>query len=346
MRNLFTLITSLFLMFVGTIVAHAQKVGIFIGYESVSQIVDDDEKAAAEWFQQNYPEGVVVTPTTTDKIAELTTLWIPVDRLGISQGWKNLPAAYRSDKVIAAITNHVKAGGCLYLTTHATQLVVGIGRVSDTYAPGIFGAGEGGMNPDIWGINAQIGCNPDLANQYDHRSHPIYNGLSTNSSLYTDHEIYPLIGNGWKEDHNCKWDFNGIAGLEDAPNKLADFEDKTNSSVIGAWQHVTDYACAGVIEFKPEGEYKGTVLCNGIAAYEFNENDAPNIYQDNIDLLTKNSIDYLTSVSKKVSTAISQVIAQDGNKDANVYYTISGARVVKPTIPGVYVVNHKKVVIK
>ncbi len=346
MKHLFTLMTSMVLMFVGTIVANAQKVGIFIGYETISQIEDDDELAAAEWFQQNYPEGVIVTPSTIDKIEDLSTLWIPIDRLGISAGWQKLPAAYSSDKVIAAITSHVKEGGSLYLTTHATQLVAGIGRVSAAYAPGIFGSGEGGMNPDVWGINAQIGCNPDLPNQYDHRSHPIYKDLATISDLYSDHEIYPLIGNGWKEDHNCKWDFNAIAGLEDNPNKLADFEIKTNSSVIGAWQHVTDYACAGVIEFKPEGEYKGTVLCNGIAAYEFNENDAPNIYQDNVNLLTKNSIDYLISVSDKVPTAISQVTVQDGAKSADVYYTVSGTRVANPTTPGVYVVNHKKVVIK
>ncbi len=347
MKHLSTLIASLFLLFAGSMVSYAQKVGIFIGYESISQIEDDDEKAAAEWFQQNYSDGVIVTPTTLDKIGDLFTLWIPIDRLGISVGWKNLPITYRSTETITAITNHVKAGGSLYLTTHATQLVAGIGRVSDTYAPNIFGAGEGGMNSDVWGVNAQIGCNPDLANQYDHRSHPIYKGLGVNSGLYTDHEIFPLIGSGWKEDHNCKWDFNAAAmGLEETPDKVVDFENKTNSSVIGAWQHVTDYACAGVIEFKPEGEYKGTVLCNGIAAYEFNENDATNIYQDNINLLTKNSIDYLTSISKKVSTGITQVNTVAEAKNADVYYTISGARVTKPTTPGIYVVNHKKVVIK
>lgn len=344
MKHLSTLIASLFLFFAGSVVSYAQQVGIFIGYESIDQIEDDDEKAAAEWFQQNYSDGVIVTPTTLDKIGDLSTLWIPIDRLGISAGWKNLPNAYRSTDAIEAVTNHVKAGGSLYLTTHATQLVVGIGRVSDTYAPGIFGAGEGDMNSDVWGINAQIGCNPDLPNHYDHRSHSIYKNLETNSDLYADHEIYPLIGNGWKEDHNCKWDFNGIAGLEDNPNKLADFENKTNSSVIGAWQHVTDYACAGVVEFKPEGEYKGTVLCNGVAAYEFNENDAPNIYQDNINLLTKNSLDYLTSISKKVSTGIKQVDSMVGSKEADVYYTVSGTRVAKPTAPGIYVVNHKKIV--
>lgn len=324
----------------------AQKVGLFIGYESVSQIEDDDEMVAAQWFERNYPDGVIVTPTKLSEISDLSTLWIPIDRVGISAGWKNLPAAYRSSEVIDAIAAYVKAGGSLYLTTHATQLVVAIGRVSATYAPNIFGSGEGGINSDVWGINAYLGCNPDLAEKYDHRSHPIYSGLDSNTTTYEDHDFFPLIGAGWKEDHNCKWDFNGISGLEANPDKLADFEQKTNSSVIGAWQHVTDYACAGVVEFKPEGEYKGTILANGIAAYEFNENDAPNLYQYNISLLTKNSIDYLTSISQKVPTAISDISSESDASAADACYSISGVQVSKPLASGIYIINHKKVVIK
>ena len=313
--------TNLFLLALllvcGSQLVRAQKVGMFIGYESVDAIQDDDEKAAAEWFQSTYGGngGVkVYTPNniSTLNVNEVKALWVAIDRKGLAVGWKKLPAEFVSDKAIASLTKYVKEGGNLYLTNHATQLVVGIGRVSDIYAPNIFGSGEGGVNPDVWGINAQIGCNPDLPNHYDHRNHPIYKDLTVNSELYTDHGIYPLIGNGWKEDHNCKWDFNGISGLEDNPNKLADFENKTTSSVIGAWQQVTDYACAGVVEFKPEGDFKGTILCNGIAAYEFNQNDRANLYQDNIYKLTSNSLDYLKSLNTQAS--ITAPITVDGTK--------------------------------
>ena len=34
--------------------AMAQKLGMFIGYDNVNAIEDDDEKAAAEWFNTNY----------------------------------------------------------------------------------------------------------------------------------------------------------------------------------------------------------------------------------------------------------------------------------------------------
>ena len=356
MKCLSTFFASLCLFCAGTMASQAQNIGLFIGYESINEIEDDDEKAAAVWFQETYNDGTgyIITPKTLNKIDSVSTLWIPIDRVGLSSGYKNLPAAYT--KAIDEITKHVKEGGSLYLTTHATQLVAGIGRVSDTYAPNLFGSGEGGTNADTWGINAQIGCNPDLANHYDHRNHAIYKNLVSDTTTYTDHSFFPLIGNGWKEDHNCKWDFNASAmGLEDNPNKLADFELKTNSSVIGAWQHVTDYACAGVIEFNPEGEYKGTVLCNGIAAYEFHQNAtdgtttaiSSNAYQAQVELLTKNSLDYLTSISKKKNTATAAMTIMEDNKGDNIYYTISGIRVAgKPTTPGIYVVNHKKVIIK
>ena len=71
-------------------------------------------------------------------------------------------------------------------------------------------------------MNAQIGITQD--EPYDHSSHEIFTGLAKNNTLYADHSFFPLQGAGWKEDHNCKWDFNAEAyGLEDTPNKLANF---------------------------------------------------------------------------------------------------------------------------
>ena len=177
---------------------------------------------------------------------------------------------------------------------------------------------------------------------YDHRTHAIYNGLETNTTTYEDHEFFPLIGAGWKEDHNCKWDFNAVAGLEDNPNKLADFEQKTSSTVLGAWQHVVDYACAGVIEFHPTADFKGTILCNGIAAYEWNQNNATNAYQSNIEKLTANSLNYLKSLG--TATAIKGVVNNTA-KDSRIY-NLKGQYVgtsLNVLPKGVYVMGGKKV---
>lgn len=82
MRKFFTTLfaTISFLGFFQNV--SAQKVGLFIGYESVSQIEDDDEMVAAQWFESNYPDGVIVTPTKLSEISDLSTLWIPIDRVG------------------------------------------------------------------------------------------------------------------------------------------------------------------------------------------------------------------------------------------------------------------------
>ena len=269
--------------------------------------------------------GKIYTPSTisTLSVNQVKALWIAIDRVGLAGGWGNLPEAFRNEETINALKSYVKAGGNLLLTTHATQLVVALSRVSDIYAPGIFGSGNGGENPDVWGINAMIGCNPDFADHYDHRSHPIYQNLAVNSDMYRDHSIYPLIGNGWKEDHNCMWDFNGIAGLENNPNKLVDFENKTNSSVIGTWQHVTDYACAGVIEFKPTADYKGTILCNGIAAYEWHQNNTTNPYQDNIEKLTGNCLDYLKTLGNTAASTTASITVDGKESYWGTFYSSS-----------------------
>ena len=148
MKKLF-MIAALMLLMSATMYAQTKKVGLLIGSEEVSAIESADERAAAEWFQSTYPEGVIVTPETLSEIANLSTLWVAIDRIGIPAGWTNLPESFRTNDVINALAKHVKAGGSLLLTNHATQLTVPIGRIDAAYAPNIFGSGEGGDNSTI-----------------------------------------------------------------------------------------------------------------------------------------------------------------------------------------------------
>lgn len=48
----------------------------------------------------------------------------------------------------------------------------------------------------------------------------------------------------------------------------------------------------------PSGDYKGTILCNGLAAYEWNCEG--NEFVDNIKKFTENSISYLATIDKKI----------------------------------------------
>lgn len=136
-----------------------------ITYNSPEEIEDDDEKASYAWFKKQFVNGKVVTPAmlTSEDLSVYDVIWVHIDRVGIGAGWDKLPL---STDAIAALTTYYKNGGNLFLSNHATQLVVPLGRTER--APGIFADGEGGDGADVWTINANIGM------EYDHRSHPVF----------------------------------------------------------------------------------------------------------------------------------------------------------------------------
>lgn len=267
------------------------RVGYLIAENSVSEIEDDDERAAATWFQTHYASnGDILTPADLSSLdpANYSMLWIQIDRVGIGQGWQNLPAALVSDDAIASLTNYVKDGGNLLLTKHATQLLVPIGRIDSAYTPNSFSDGEGGEGDDIWTINAILG--PSMDHTYDRRSHSIFSGLTTSDQY--EWETYPMEGPGWREDHNCMWDCNAF-GFSGEPDVVYNFEETTTSTVLAVWGHVADFCVAGIVEFTPTGDYAGRIIANGMSAYEWNQNSGTNPYQSNLETLTANCINYL-----------------------------------------------------
>lgn len=274
------------------------KVGMLIAANSEAELEDDDEIAAVNWFKQTYGDkGQVLTAADAAKInpSDYPMLWIQIDRVGLGKGMNNLPACINSGSLLAKLTEYVKDGGNLLLTKHATQLVAGLGRIENKFDVTIFSDGNGGEGTDIWTTNAVIGsgCSP----AYDHRGHSIFSGLEVMpKGVQYDHDSYPLEGPGMREDHNCMWDLNayGLPTLApDAKNVVDAFERITNSTVLATWGHVSDYCCAGIVEFNPTDEYKGRIIAIGLSAYEFNQNSGINQYQKNTETLTKNSIDYL-----------------------------------------------------
>ena len=269
------------------------KVGYLIPYNSINEIEDDDEKAAAEWFLSNYSNGVILTPDSLSSLnpTNYSVVWINIDRVGINVGYKNLPADLVTDEAISDLKNYYDAGGNLFLTKDATQLIAAIGRINAKFAPGLFSSGAGSTNNDIWATNAVIGSGQDKS--YDHRPHAIFSGLTTDTSVY-GYETYPLLGPGWKEDHSCMWDLNSY-GLttSDGDNVVLAFQNVTNSTVLATWGQVVDYCCGGIIEYPPIGEIYGRCIAIGLSAYEWNQNSGTNIYQSNIEKLTMNSLNYL-----------------------------------------------------
>ena len=256
------------------------KVGIFI--EKTTGL-DDDEQAAYDWFHNSYKPGhglekVVFTP---DNISDLNAndvkvLWIPINRQGNNIADVQPSAIYDH---VETLKKYVQSGGNLYLTNHATLLTSAIGRIDEKYKPNTVSYGAPGENKDAWGVN------PRFADM-DYRGHVLYSDFVAGSK----NDNYFLNSGTSKEDHNCLW--TGVSSY------YTDFIKATNSHILGKWSENGDTNNFGVVEFMPSGDYKGTILCNGLAAYEWSCED--NKYVDNIKRFTENSISYLVTIDKKI----------------------------------------------
>lgn len=256
------------------------KVGIFI--EQTTGL-DDDEQAAYDWFHNSYKPGyglekVVFTPDNINSLSanDVKVLWIPINRQGDNESVVKPSAIYNH---VETLKKYVQDGGNLYLTNHATLLVSVIGRIADRYKPNTVTYG----NPINIRIEDPWGVNPRFADM-DYRGHVLYSDFNAGSKEFN----YFLNSGPSREDHNCLWkDFN-----------YTDFINATNSHILGKWSDNGDTNNFGVVEFMPSGDYKGTILCNGLAAYEWNCNG--NKYVDNIKKITENSISYLATIDKKI----------------------------------------------
>lgn len=255
------------------------KVGIFI--EKTTGL-DDDEQAAYDWFHKFYKpgHGLEKVEFTPDNISNLNAkdvkvLWIPINRQGDNESVVKPSAIYNH---VETLKTYVQNGGNLYLTNHATLLVYEIGRITQ-YKPNTVSYGVPvENNTDAWGVN------PRFADM-DYRGHVLYSDFVAGSK----NDNYFLNSGTSKEDHNCLW--TGVSSY-------TDFIKATNSHILGKWSENGDTNNFGVVEFMPTEVYKGTILCNGLAAYEWNCND--NKYVDNIKKFTENSISYLATIDKKI----------------------------------------------
>lgn len=255
------------------------KVGIFV--EKTTDL-DDDEQAAYDWFYNDYNPGhglekKVFTPGNIDELNanDVKVLWIPINRQGDNEDVVKPSAIY---KHVETLEKYVQDGGNLYLTNHATLLTSAIGRIEEQYKPNTVTYGAAGKNFDTWGVN------PRFADM-DYRGNVLYSGFEAGSE-----ELNYFLNSGTpKEDHNCLW-----TNVSDYKK----FIENTTSHILGKWSYNGETNNFGVVEFMPKGVYKGTILCNGLAAYEWNCEG--NKFVNNIKKFTENSISYLATIDKKI----------------------------------------------
>ena len=259
--------------------------------DDIDDLESDEEKGAALWFKENYVdtgEGnfMKLEDLTNINPGEVSMIWIHVDRVGIAQGIEGLPEELTSAAVKTSVRNYIdNVGGNVYLSKQATQLVVAYGRVKDKFLPNIFNSDDGAVGSDVWSINANM-----VGGTYDKRSHAIFEGMTKNSDANT---TFPLVGPVYRYDHNCLWDLNAITFSKSGDDNFDKFQKETNSEILATWGQVVDDAVAGLIVFKAdEDDHLGTVICNGLAAYNLG-NEANTEYKANNEKLTQNIIEYL-----------------------------------------------------
>ncbi|MCH5223466.1 MAG: DUF4960 domain-containing protein [Muribaculaceae bacterium] len=277
------------------------RVGYLLLADSPADLPDDDELAAAAWFNDNYVETdkgdfIPVAELPNIDFDEYGVIWIEVDRVGLALGWQNLPANLVSETTLNALKAYGLNGGSLYLANMATQMTVPLGIVPENMPVNIFGSGDGDPNnADLWSINPHLGwIFQNEGRYYDRASHAVYEGLAFEMVNGYEYSSLPLLGGTGKEDHNSMWDLNPYwneAG-NPAPDCVKWFENTTNSQVLAVWGQVADHCVAGMVDFSGNAVH-GKCIAMGLGAYEWHVNAGVNPYQGNIEKLTENILNYL-----------------------------------------------------
>lgn len=257
------------------------------------------ERRAYRWLHIEYNAGRpvhVLTPAdvlegrlTTDGV---TTLWINIDRAGLPLS--TFDSWFRPE-VCDSLRAFVQRGGNLLLTKQATRLASAIGRAA--WWPSCYGDGGYQDAPanDRWNVTI------DFCTGGNHDNHPLYRyvtgkydpegvGRPTAFPLCTGNGIYR------RTDNNSLWADWYIYGLGHLGGcdyaRRAGIEQAMYCRVLGGWGHTRGMDAAGIIEFYPHHEWHGTVLCIGLAAYQWGPQ---NTSESNVKNLTRGALDYLES---------------------------------------------------
>ena len=278
-------------------------------------VEQNPERNAYNWFHATYPTGQVLTLKDVQEGALLTAentpavkaLWIYVDRLNLAEADYN---ALFTAEVYTALADYVKAGGNLFTAGQAARVVAGIGRT--VYAPQYVSANVQTdiAATDVWFVTTDFCTGRDL------KGHAAFATCVSKAEkdgiadailpLTSNAETYARTDNNnvWG-DWNLYWkdysgkdvsDENPVPGGCD-PVRAKMLEESQHCQVLGGWGHTRGLDCAGFIEFFPNGDYKGTVMAMGLAAYQWSTQNTC----ENMKHLTKGVLDYLnTEVQKPV----------------------------------------------
>jgi hypothetical protein len=305
----------------------------FLGMEdNISSLKDDDAKAAATWMQATYGADfkyIKIADISAQNIGDVKVAMLyyltPKEDLGFSATATDvstmLPAALKAGSSQAQVLKSwVKGGGDMLIAGDPTPFVFSLGRVPANFgaprAPGNyvfseFGcAGSNGCYDtgkpadDIWGLGMR-----DSNNSGNRRGHAIFKDLT-----FENGEYLPLQNSANREVRLIWWQhFDGILNPSCCGSDAAAQFEKTMTAVkFGTLRHIGDAFGYGAVEFKRTDmtndaafesqiptDFKGHVfvISNTIVGYEWNSNGSTNDYQSNVEVFTKNILDYLYSLN-------------------------------------------------
>lgn len=258
------------------------------------------ERRAYTWFRGTYCDRI---PDSYDNVRHVITfedlldgrldadgdlfpnvrvLWVNVDRRMTKT---EFDALFPSD-IYTKLANFVKAGGNLYLSTFASRLVWLMGRINAE--PGF------DQNNDIDGGSADWYLRADFGQ--DNHEHAVYKYVSGYNSTSGN---FPMLSGINHTNRNCLWTGDYSA-----------FQTTHTCKVLGSWGHDgnKEFKSEGLVEFYPTGVWKGTIICNGLAACSF----APTNGQiANVQNLTKGILNYLSAGDFTISAKETPVIKEE-----------------------------------
>lgn len=242
------------------------------------------ERASVIWFnkhyvdpyrsiENNYGDGQFIMKRdflATD-LSEIDVLWIPIGRNVENIDQLN---GFLNEEQKTKLIGFIKDGGNVFLSGFATYYVRSLGRMTEDLTNVTCNNGYG-HNNDTWAVR--------LADAEP--THAVWKHLGT-PETQDDWKKYPLVS-GQRNDRNCLW----------AGKNWTDFQNAHNCKILGFWGNGENPDGAGFIEFYPKDDWKGTIIVNGLAAYQWKRDDYdddPN--KENIKKLTRGVLDYLNTM--------------------------------------------------
>ncbi|WP_319232092.1 DUF4960 domain-containing protein [Draconibacterium orientale] len=238
---------------------------------TIAECADDDVKAAAQWTEATYGSDFVYISydnLSDESLDGVNVIVYVYDNVGSS----DQPAALL-DKLNVLSKFYVQ-GGKIVAGLLGTGLVEELGR-DNSGLRNIIGTGEGGDNPDTWGVGFT--------------GSEVSNIISAGLNFYAPNMAF-VIDAGYKEDHNALWNLGSIT-----TSPYNTFNSRYNAEPIAAWDWaVADQGFAGIVVWNPFERFKGYMITIGIGGMEWSMNDGHNnVYQSNVHKIYQNSIDYL-----------------------------------------------------